>query len=76
MQIRHDEWNLPIGFIVGMSLSVVIAPENRGERIPDGISIQIFGKQFLLNDIWGKPEAVRAHICSVFGDPHLFTGHP
>ncbi len=72
LQIGHDNWNLPIGFIVGMSLAVIIAPENIGERTSDGLGITIFGKQFALNDIWGKPTAVHFHICNMFQDPSLF----
>jgi hypothetical protein len=73
MRISKDVWDLPIGFIVGMSLAVVIAKENKGERTPDGIGITVFNRQFALNEIWGNPEPVRKHICEVFQDPSLFS---
>jgi hypothetical protein len=73
MTIAHDRWNLPPGFIVGMSLAVVIAPENIGERTGDGLGITLFGKQFALNDIWGRPSQVHSYICEKFQDPGLFS---
>ncbi|WP_219858535.1 hypothetical protein [Stutzerimonas azotifigens] len=73
LQIGKDHWNLPISYIVGMSLAVIIAPENFGERTAEGLAITVFGKQFALNDIWGRPEPVRGHICTRFRDPHLFA---
>ncbi|MGY3857907.1 hypothetical protein [Aeromonas intestinalis] len=72
LRIGHDNWNLPIAYIVGMSLAVIIAPENFGEQTPDGLGIRIFGSQFALNDIWGRPEPVRRHICITFRNPNLF----
>jgi hypothetical protein len=75
LEIGREGWNLPVGFIVGMALAVIIAKENLGERTPDGIGINIFGRQFLLNEIWGNPDAVRNHICAVFHDPALFSPH-
>jgi hypothetical protein len=73
LQIGKDHWNLPISYIVGMSLAVIIAPENAGERTAEGLAITVFGKQFALNDIWGRPESVRDHICIRFRDPNLFA---
>ncbi len=73
LRIGRDNWNLPVSFIVGMSLAVIIAPENKGEQTSNGLGIMIFGKQFELNNIWGKPESVRKHICDKFRDPDLFS---
>jgi len=73
LQIGRGNWNLPLGYIVGMSLSVIIAPDNLGEQTSSGLGIAIFEKQFELNDIWGKPEIVHRHICDVFHDPNLFA---
>jgi hypothetical protein len=73
LQIGKDRWNLPISFIVGMSLAVIIASENAGERTADGLGITVFGRKFVLNDIWGRPDSVREHICAIFRDPNLFA---
>ena len=73
LQIGKDHWNLPISYIVGMALAVIIAPENVGERTADGLGITVFERQFYLNDIWGRPEPVREHICEKFRDPNLFV---
>lgn len=73
VQIGADYWNLPSTYIVGMALAVITAPENKGESTADGLMIKIFDKQFMLKDIWGKPEAVRSHISEIFRDPELFS---
>ncbi|MBP1771574.1 MAG: hypothetical protein H6P99_737 [Holophagaceae bacterium] len=73
IQIGRDQWNLPGSYIVGMSLAVIIAPENQGERTAEGLGITIFNQRFSLNEIWGKPSAVRLHICQIFRDPNLFS---
>jgi hypothetical protein len=73
LQIGRNNWNLPLNFIMGMSLAVIIAPENQGEQTADGLGIVIFGKRFALNEIWGKPESVHKHICEKFRNPYLFS---
>jgi hypothetical protein len=73
LQIGKDHWNLPIGYIMAMALAVIIAPENIVERTAEGLSIAVFGKQFALNDIWGRPESVHEHICRKFRNPNLFS---
>lgn len=73
MQIGRDNWNLPSSYIAGMALAVIVAPENHGEKTADGLGITVFNKSFQLNGIWGKPEAVRLHVCEVFRDPELFA---
>jgi len=73
LQIGQDNWNLPSSYIVGMALAVITAPENEGERTAEGLGIKVFDKQFALNEIWGKPDAVRSHICEVFHDSELFA---
>ncbi|MEB5773065.1 hypothetical protein MXE95_02915 [Aeromonas caviae] len=72
LQIGRDGWNLPVGYIVGMSIAVIIAPENIGERTAEGLVIEILGGRFVLNDIWGRPEPVHRHISTKFGLPYLF----
>lgn len=72
LQIGKDHWNLPIGYIAGMALAVIIAPENKGERTADGLGIAVFGKEFALNDIWGRPAQVHQYVCENFRDPDLF----
>lgn len=73
LQIGKDCWNLPISYIVGMSLAVIIASENAGEHTAEGLGITVFGRQFALNEIWGHPESVREHICTMFRNPNLFA---
>ncbi len=73
LQIGKDNWNLPASYIVGMSLAVITAPENKGEETTEGLGVQVFDKQFALNELWGKPEPIRSHISGVFRDPELFV---
>ncbi|MGS0690641.1 hypothetical protein [Shewanella sp. 30m-9] len=72
MVIGKDNWNLPSGYIVGMTLAVITSPENIGERTTEGLGITIFERQFNLNDIWGQPEDVKKHICYKFRNSSLF----
>lgn len=72
LQTGKDHWNLPISFIAGMALAVIIAPENVGERTANGLGIMVFERKFALNDIWGRPEPVRQYICEKSHDPNLF----
>lgn len=72
LQIGKDNWNLPISYIVGMALAVITAPESKGEQTAEGLSVNVFNRQFALNELWGEPQLVRAHICEAFRDPYLF----
>ena len=72
IQIGLDGWNLPVSYISGMTLAVIVAPENTGEMTSDGLKITVLGKSFSLNEIWGNPESVRVHMCETFRDPNLF----
>ncbi|AIA75302.1 hypothetical protein FF32_10715 [Halomonas campaniensis] len=73
LQIGKENWNLPANYIVGMALAVITAPENKGEETAEGLSVQVFGRQFSLNELWGKPDLLRSHISEVFRDPQLFA---
>lgn len=73
LQIGRDHWNLPSSYIAGLVLAVITAPENSDERTTNGLSFSVFDKRFPLNEIWGKPEKIRSHICAVFHDPDLFS---
>ena len=56
-----------------MALAVIIAPENKGEQTADGLGITIFEKRFSLNEIWGKPDAVKTHVCAKFRNSEVFS---
>lgn len=72
LQIGPDRWDLPVGYILGMSVAVVVAPENRGERVSDSLGVKLFGHRFQLNDLWGSKDVVQKIICEKFDDPLLF----
>lgn len=72
LEIGVDRWNLPWGYITGMSMAVVVAPENLGERISEHLGITIFGHKLRVNDLWGQKVMVQQIISEKFQDPHLF----
>jgi len=72
IKIGAAHWNLPSGYIVGMSIAVVTAPENGMERVREDLGITLFGKQFRVNELWGQREKIRGLICEQFHDPRLF----
>ncbi|GLQ31969.1 hypothetical protein GCM10007876_24480 [Litoribrevibacter albus] len=72
MSIGNDHWNLPSGYLSGMTLAVITSPENKGECTAEGLGITIFERLFSLNDIWGEPVEVKKHICDRFRNPSLF----
>ncbi|MBV7527150.1 MULTISPECIES: AAA family ATPase [unclassified Pseudomonas] len=46
------------------TLAVIIASKNAGEHTVEGLGITVIGRQFALNDIRGRQESVREHICT------------
>jgi hypothetical protein len=72
VEIGVDRWNLPSGYVTGMSMAVVVAPENLGERISDNLGITIFGHELRVNDLWGQRDKVQQIVCEKFRNPHLF----
>lgn len=70
--IGQDKWDLPTGYIAGMSLAVVVAPENSKESIDAKLGFSIFGEQHQLNSLWGQRQRVQAIIAAKFKDPLLF----
>lgn len=72
VEIGMDRWNLPSGYITGMSVAVVVAPENKGECIIDNLAITLFGRELRVNDLWGQKVMVQRIICEKFRNPRLF----
>jgi hypothetical protein len=72
IELGAERWNLPSGYIVGMSIAVVVSPENKAEWVSDDLVIKLFGQQFRVNELWGQREKVRGLICEKFHDPRLF----
>jgi hypothetical protein len=70
--IGQDKWNLPTGYIVGMSLAVVVAPENSKESVDAKLGFSLFGEQHQLNSLWGQKAKVQADIAAKFRNPLLF----
>jgi hypothetical protein len=73
IQIGRDKWNLPSGYITGMCVAVIVAPENVREHIEQSFSFTIFEREFVINEIWGKPDEIKKHISEKFISPQLFS---
>lgn len=72
VEMGMERWNLPSGYITGMCIAVVVAPENQSERISNHLSFKLFGRQLLVNDLWGQKIMVQQSICEEFKNPDLF----
>ena len=59
LEIGLGNWNLPSGYIVGMSVAVIVAHENLAERISSEVCLSLYGRQFRVNDLWGKREVIK-----------------
>jgi len=70
--IGKDKWSLPTSYIVGMSLAVVVAPENAKELVDPKLGFNLFGEQHQLNSLWGQKQKVQTIIASKFKNPLLF----
>jgi hypothetical protein len=71
VEIGPERWNLPSGYIVGMAVAIVVAPENKAERVNDALGITLFGNQFRINELWGQRQ-IHDFICEKFRNPRLF----
>jgi len=72
LEIGRDHWNLPAGYIDGLVVAVVLAPENVHERLDTNYGITALGRPFSVNSSWGKRDEMRKHICARLREPHLF----
>jgi len=66
-------WQLPSNYILGLCISVMVAPESKGERIASDARVTLFGREWELNHLWGAEREVKGHIAKVFRNPALFT---
>jgi len=73
IQIGTEKWNLPIGYITGMCIATIMAPENKDECVNGRYSITIFDREFDLNSIWGARSEIETHIGDRFGDHEIFS---
>ena len=66
LSIGH-EWNLPPSFIVGLIVSVVVAPENANESFSQKYTVSIHGKEFDLSSLWGQRQTIRNYMEKEYG---------
>lgn len=65
-------WSLPSSYITGLIISVIVSPENSGEKINESLGITLFGQQYNVNDLWGQKEIIQSKICEIFQNDNLF----
>jgi hypothetical protein len=73
LEIGSENWNLPSGYIVGMTLAVIIAPENAAEHVDDSLEFRLFGELFMVNALWGQKSVVHERLNRRFGVPDAFS---
>ena len=60
-------WILPLEYVIGMMVSVIVAPENKNEQLRAEGAIQILKHPFKINAIWGKKDLIKNHINLHYG---------
>ncbi|SGZ05174.1 Putative uncharacterized protein [Moritella viscosa] len=60
-------WNLPPSFIIGLIISVVLAPENNSEQLKGRYTVAIHGDRFDLSTQWGNRSDFRSYMEQKFG---------
>ena len=61
-----ERWSLPSSYILGMSLAVIVAPENKYERISNHLTLTLLDQQLQINELWGQKTIVQKIICDRF----------
>lgn len=72
ISISNERWNLPVGFIAGLSVAVIAAPENSEESIAHSLTVSVMGQQFQVNQLWGRRDLVRNVVAERLKRPDLF----
>ncbi|WP_215407079.1 hypothetical protein [Vibrio gigantis] len=62
-----QQWNLPPSFIIGLIVSVVLAPENNAEELKGNHGVTIHGDKFELSKHWGDRSGFRSYMEQKFG---------
>lgn len=60
-------WNLPPSFILGLVMSVVLAPENSSEKLEHEYSVSIHGTNYQIQSLWGQRQKVREDMEERYG---------
>jgi hypothetical protein len=67
-----NTWNLPSSYITGLSVGVMVAPENSQEFIDAQLSLTIFDHRFAINELWGAEPLIKRVIANAFRNLRLF----
>lgn len=66
LRASEDSWVLSSGFIFGMIIAVITAQENKDSFIITDLEINIFGKKFNINSLWGEEDQFRKTVLPQF----------
>lgn len=70
--IGQDNWLLPVGYIAGMIMACILAPENHNEGLSKEYQFSLKDQAFSVSQLWGQRAQIRKMICDRFNDPNLF----
>jgi len=60
--VGGKQWSFPKTFIFGALLAVIGASSNARQKVADQFFVEIFGKRFKINDLWGRADVIRKAI--------------
>lgn len=70
-----DTWNLPPAFITGLSIAVILAPENANERFQKEYEVAIHEERYSANELWGQRQLIRNTMEARYGRA-IFSKRP
>ncbi len=70
-----DTWNLPPAFITGLSIAVILAPENANERFQKEYEVAIHEERYSANELWGQRQLIRNKMEARYGR-QIFSKQP
>lgn len=70
--IGREKWDLPISYITGMCIATIAAPENKDELISGNYEIDIYGRKYNINSLWGARQLIEQVIGDRFDEHSIF----
>ncbi len=64
-------WDLDSGFVFGLIISVIIAPENKNEKLEKDVPLRLFGREFNVSQLWGAQDEIEGLIRNVWNQSDM-----
>jgi len=71
-----EVWSLPASYIHAMCIAVMVVPENASEHLEHDGTVNLFGQEWKVNELWGAEAKLKAAIAAAFHEPSLFAHAP